>query len=255
MQISVSTYLIVLPLLFLAGFIDAIGGGGGLISIPAYMLAGMPAHTAVASNKLSSIGGTFFASARFIRNGYVDFRLAVPYAVMAFLGSALGAKLNLLVSDRFLTIVLLILLPLVAIMVLKPYSLGKTGQSEFRATTKLAAVGSAAAFILGAYDGFYGPGMGTLMIVTFCFIGGMDVLHANAHTKVVNFMAGFSALLVYLSEGAVVVQVALPAMICNIAGSYVGTGLALKNGEKIARPVIIGVLLLLIIKIVSDHYI
>ena len=255
MQISASTYLIVLPLLFLAGFVDAIGGGGALISIPVYMLAGMPAHAAVASNKLSSIGGTCFASARFIRNGYVDFSLAVPYTLAAFLGSRLGARLNLMVSDRFLTAVLLICLPLAALMLLRPHSLENAGRPEFKVTRKLLTVGSAASFVLGAYDGFYGPGMGTLMILTFCFIGGMDVLHANAHTKIVNFTSGVSALLVYLSEGAVIVPVALPAMLFNIAGSYAGTSLALKNGEKITRPVVVFVLTLLIIRIVADHFI
>ncbi len=99
MEITVQTFLIVCPFLFLAGLIDAIGGGGGLISLPAYLIAGLPPHAAVATNKMSSTCGTTLATIRFIKNGLVNFKLAVPSIIAAIIGSSIGANLSLLVDD------------------------------------------------------------------------------------------------------------------------------------------------------------
>ena len=119
MQLTPLTFLIVCPMLFLAGLVDAIGGGGGLISLPAYLLAGLPVHSAIATNKLSSACGTALATGRFIRKGLVNFRLAVPSVIAAVLGSSLGAKLSLAVSETAMKYILLAILPAAAFAVLK----------------------------------------------------------------------------------------------------------------------------------------
>ena len=97
---TLSMFLIVCPFLFLAGLVDAIGGGGGLISLPAYLIAGLPTHTAIATNKLSSTCGTTLATARFIKNGLVNFKLAVPSVIMAIIGSAIGAHISLIIPEK-----------------------------------------------------------------------------------------------------------------------------------------------------------
>ena len=114
MHLTPLTFLIVCPMLFLAGLVDAIGGGGGLISLPAYLLAGLPVHSAIATNKLSSACGTALATGRFIRKGLVNFRLAVPSVIAAVLGSSLGAKLSLAVSEAAMKYILLAVLPAAA---------------------------------------------------------------------------------------------------------------------------------------------
>ena len=118
MELNLVTFLIVCPLVGLAGFVDAIGGGGGLISLPAYMLAGVPAHNAIATNKLSSTCGTALATGRFIKNGLVNFILAIPAVISAIIGSFIGANLSMRISERVLSIVLLVILPIVAFVVL-----------------------------------------------------------------------------------------------------------------------------------------
>ena len=120
MTLTLQTFLIVCPMLFLAGLVDAIGGGGGLISLPAYLLAGVPVHNAIATNKLSSTCGTTLATLRFIREGLVNWRLSLPTVVFAVLGSSLGANLSMATPEGVMEGVLFLILPVVAVLVLNP---------------------------------------------------------------------------------------------------------------------------------------
>ena len=121
MEITYQTFLIVCPFLFLAGLIDAIGGGGGLISLPAYLIAGLPPHAAVATNKLSSTCGTTLATLRFIKNGLVNLKLAIPSAIAAIIGSSIGANLSLLLNDEIMLYIMIGILPLCAFLVFAPF--------------------------------------------------------------------------------------------------------------------------------------
>ena len=120
MTLTPQTFLIVCPMLFLAGLVDAIGGGGGLISLPAYLLAGVPIHQTIATNKLSSTCGTALATFRFIKEGLVNWRLAAPTIVFAMIGSSLGANLSMAAPEGVMEAVLFVALPLVAFIVLNP---------------------------------------------------------------------------------------------------------------------------------------
>ena len=119
MELTIQAFLIVCPLVFLASFIDAIAGGGGLISLPAYLLAGLPMHNAIATNKLSSATGTVFSTIRLCKNKFVDWGLVLPCVSMAMMGSVIGANVALRVSDRVLRWTLIVVLPVVAFYVLK----------------------------------------------------------------------------------------------------------------------------------------
>lgn len=158
-------FLIVCPLLFLAGFLDAIGGGGGLISLPAYLLAGLPVHSAIATNKLSGSCGTTLATVKFIRRGLVNWRLAVPTVLAAMLGSFLGAKSSMAVQEQVMEKLLLLVLPCAAAIVLKSRGFRETG--ELRLDRKTWATALVSAAVVGFYDGFYGPGTGTFLIIAF----------------------------------------------------------------------------------------
>ena len=245
-------YLIICPMLFLAGFVDAIGGGGGLISLPAYLFAGLPVHMAIATNKLSSSCGTALATGRFIRKGLVNFRLAVPSVIAAVLGSSLGAKLSLAVSETVMKYVLLAVLPIATFFVLNKHLFRNEGKHEAAADRRTLVICSAAAFAIGIYDGFYGPGTGTFLIIAFTVFARMTVGSANAQAKVINLTTNITSLTVFLLNGQVLLPLGLAGALCNMAGNWVGSGLAIAKGTKIVRPVILLVLLLLLAKILLN---
>ncbi len=241
-------YLIVCPLVFLAGFVDSIAGGGGLISLPAYMFAGLPGHMALATNKLSSTMGTTAATLRFLKHGYVPVKLSLCGGVMAVLGSMLGANLAMLVSDRVLKGMLLVVLPVVAFYVLS----AKKQETEKSPRTKgsLLAIVMGAAFVIGIYDGFYGPGTGTFLLLVLTGLGHMDLSSASGTTKVINLSSNISALVTFIIKGQVCWSLGLCAAACSILGNYVGAGLVTQKGHQVVRPIIILVLLILFLKII-----
>ncbi len=243
--------LIVCPLLFLAGLVDAIGGGGGLISLPAYLLAGLPIHSSIATNKLSSTCGTTLTTMRFIRHGLVDLKLAVPSVLCAIVGSSLGAQLSLRMSEQVMKNVLFIVLPLAAFIVLNK----KLFQDHADITPdskRSYLVAGISAFLIGIYDGFYGPGTGTFLIIAFTVFAKMNLSQANAQAKVINLTTNLTSLTIFLMNGQVVIWLGLAAAACNMAGNYIGSGLAMEKGAKITRPVILIVLGLLFVKILTS---
>ena len=153
---TVLTYAVCCPLVFLAGLVDAIGGGGGLISLPAYLFAGLPAHMAVSTNKLSSTFGTALSTVRFAKNKLIDFRLSVPAVIAAAAGSYIGANISLIISERIFRIILIFALPAVAFAVLNKKLFKDGGDERKSIDKKTYAAASAAAFIIGIYDGMYG---------------------------------------------------------------------------------------------------
>ena len=249
MQLTPVMFLIVCPMLFLAGLVDSIGGGGGLISLPAYLFAGLPVHMAIATNKLSSACGTTLSTARFIRKGLVNFRLAVPSVIAAVLGSSLGANLSLRVSEDVMKYVLFAVLPAAAFVVLNRHLFKDSGRHAAVADRRTLLVCLVSAFVIGMYDGFYGPGTGTFLIIAFTVFARMTVGSANAQAKVINLTTNITSLAVFLLNGQVLFPLGLAAAACNMAGNWVGSGLALSRGTKIVRPVILIVLALLLAKI------
>ncbi len=251
MTLTPQMFLIVCPMLFLAGLVDAIGGGGGLISLPAYLFAGLPIHQTIATNKLSSTCGTALATVRFIKEGLVNWKLSVPTIAFAMLGSSLGANLSMTVSDGVMEKILFIVLPVVAFIVLNPKIFHDNEAHEMVPDKKLWITALLSAFVVGIYDGFYGPGTGTFLIIAFTVFAGLDIRSANAQTKVINLTTNITSLVIFLMNGQVLIPLGLAAAACNMAGNYVGAGLAMKKGSKITRPVIVLVLVLLFLKIMG----
>ena len=236
-------FLIVCPLLFLAGFVDSIAGGGGLISLPAYLLAGLPTHLAIGTNKLSSACGTSLTTIRFIRKGLVRWKLALPGVAAAMLGSSLGSRLSLAADERLIRGLLLAVLPIAAFLVLN---------RRLFSPRRTLLVCLISALVIGFYDGFYGPGTGTFLIVAFTVFAKLSVGTANAQAKVINLTTNLTALAVFLRGGTVLAPLGLAAAGCNMLGNYLGSGLAMSKGAKITRPIILGVLALLLVKILSE---
>lgn len=250
MELTIQTFLIVCPLVFLAGFVDSIAGGGGLISLPAYLIAGVPMHNAIATNKLSSSTGTAISTARLCKNNFVDWGLALPCISMAVVGSFLGAHLALLASDKILKWMLIPVLPVVAFYVLKKKNLDDSSQTEISRKKQwiLCAVCS---FAVGCYDGFYGPGTGTFLLILYTGVARLPIAKASGTVKLTNLSSNLMALGVFLFSGKIVVLLGLAASVFSIAGHYVGSGMVMKNGNKIVRPIILVVLVLLFVKLIT----
>ena len=252
LEIGITAYLIVCPLVFLAGLVDAVGGGGGLISLPAYLFAGLPAHAAVATNKLSSAVGTAASTARYMKHGCVDWYLAVPGAAAALAGAQIGSRLALLVDDAAFRIVLLVLVPLVGVYTLLRRDLeGKERSVPRRRQLALVAVTTLA---IGMYDGFYGPGTGTFLLLVYTGLCGMNVREASGNMKLANLSSNVSALAVFLLRGAAVIPLGLTAAAFSIAGHYIGAGLAIRKGSKIVRPAILCVIVLLTARLLKEIF-
>lgn len=235
---------------FLASFVDAIGGGGGLISLPTYLLCGLPMHQALGTGKLSSCLGSSASTFRYIKNKCVDWKLGLPSIPLALIGAYFGTSLQLSLDEKYLKYLLLIVLPIVAVVMLKQKKFPEErGDVPF---WKQACVVWIAAFILGAYDGFYGPGSGTFMLLCFCNLAKMDLRSASGNVKIVNFSSNVGALVTSLMAGTVLIPIGLITAVFGFAGHYIGAGLTIKNGSKAVRPIILLVLSLLMVKLILE---
>ena len=245
-------YLIICPLVFLAGFIDAIAGGGGLVSLPAYMITGLPVHTCIATNKMSACMGTSISTASYAKSGFIPWRSALFCIPCAFTGSALGAALALKVEDGAFKVIMLVIVPLTAVYVLTRKDLTPAKKElPFGQTLLLSML---AAFVIGIYDGFYGPGTGTFLLLLLTGIARMPLSKANGLTKAINFSTNISALAVYLVNGQVLFPLGIIAGGFNIAGNYLGARQFEKGSSKITRPVIIIVLCVFFLRILYDLF-
>ena len=244
-------FLIVCPMVFLAGFVDAIAGGGGLISLPAYLLAGLPMHQAIATNKLSSATGPTISTIRYCRNTTVDWSIAGPAIVLSLIGSSIGAKLTMMMPESVLKVVLLVVLPVTAVFVFRKNALVEK-QSGSVSHRRMLLITWIAALAIGCYDGFYGPGTGTFLLLVMVGLAKMDMMQAAANTKLINLASNLSALAAFLIGGQVVLTLGLAASVFSIAGHYTGSSMVMKNGTKIVKPIILVVLALLFLKVICD---
>ena len=250
MELKLATFLLVCPLVFLAGFVDAIGGGGGLISLPAYLLAGVPVHFALATNKMSSASGTLISTVRICRSIKIRWKLAIPAVACALAGSYIGTRLSLLTDEKILRYVLIVVLPVVAFFVLRKNSLVSEKAKRLDEKKEMA-VSWISAFLIGIYDGFYGPGTGTFYLLILTGIAHLNVHQASAMTKILNLTSNLVALINFLLNGTTYYGLGMAAAVFCIAGNYIGSGLVVSNGQKIVRPLILVVLVVLFVKIVT----
>lgn len=237
---------------FLASFMDAIAGGGGIISAPAHLIAfgSLPAPYALGTNKVSAAIGTVFSTARFIKNGYVNWKLFAPSIAFALTGSVIGTWLQHRTPDVVLKYMLILVLPVVAVITLRSREWpDEPGEIDFK---RQAAIVWAASFVIGGYDGYYGPGTGTFLMIMFIRFARLDTRHAAGGVKIINLSSNIGSLVTQLASGYVFLRVGLIAAVFSIAGHYLGSGLAIKNGGRIVRPAVVVVLILLTLKVGSE---
>ncbi len=257
MTISLSPidYAIALPFVFLAGLIDAIAGGGGLISLPAYWSIGLPPHVALGTNKFSSCFGTVFSTINYFKAKMIDVPVAVASAVMALIGSWLGASTALRISAGVLNYLLVVLIPIVTVVSLASRNMGFNNRSHLLGIGYRISLGCLAGLVIGFYDGFFGPGTGTFLILIYASLMHYDFVKANGNTKVVNLASNVAALITFMASGSIFLPIAIPGAVCGIAGNIIGSKLVILKGNKLIKQVFILALLLLLGRIVYNLFV
>ncbi|MET0893349.1 MAG: TSUP family transporter [Pseudoxanthomonas sp.] len=245
--------LLILLFLFaaalLAGFIDAIAGGGGMLTIPAMLLAGIPPLQVLGTNKLQSLFGSGAASLAYARHGHVDLRSQWPMALTAAAGAALGALLATVVPGEALKAVLPFLLIGIAV-----YFGFKPDAGHLDRHRRLSTTAFALTFVpaIGFYDGVFGPGTGSFLMLGFIGLAGYGVLKATAHTKFLNFGSNVGAFAVFLAFGAVLWKVGLVMGAGQFVGAQLGSRFAMKQGARIIKPLLVTVSVVLAIRLLAD---
>jgi uncharacterized membrane protein YfcA len=234
-----------------AGTVDAIAGGGGLVTVPAFLAVGLPPHLALGTNKGQSVFGSFAALVRFSRAGLVDARRARLTFPLGLAGSLAGAALVLAVPPTVLRPVVLVMLGGAAVFI--GFRRGPPARLEDAPPRPHASlVAGACALVIGAYDGFFGPGTGTFLIVAFVAFLGDGLSHASASAKVVNFASNLAALVLFAVKGTVVWRIALPMALAQLAGGWLGAHLAVRRGDALVRRVVVLMALALAAKVAWD---
>ena len=248
MELTPMTFLIACPAMFLAGIIDAVSGGGGLLTLPAFLLAGIPPHLVSGTNIASCAMGAVVSAGRFFHGGKVYLPTALIACPVTVLGAFLGARLNLFVPEHILQIVMLALIPLVAVVIFLKRDLGEENHVEDLSRRRQVVSALLIGSVLGVYNGFIGAGAGTFLILAFSAFNKLDLVTANGNAKICGICASLSAAVTYALSGAVLWPLALACVGFNILGNYLGAGLALKKGAKIIRPMFFAILALMFVR-------
>ncbi len=242
--------LIICPLLFLAGLIDGISGGGGIISLPAYLLTGMPLGMAYGCNKMQSMLGTSASLFKYAKSGMVDLKPALIACITAIIGSTVSTKIMFCLGDdvkKYIVIGAMIFIIILTFLV-SCFKLSSREMTKLVLTPSNVALCLLCGIMLGLYDGFFGPGCGTIALMLFSLIFGYDMHVATGNGKVIIVVSNMIALISYIVEGSIIYSIAIPASIANIAGSYIGAHLAVKKGKRLVKWVLYLVVAVVIVQ-------
>lgn len=250
---SVLTMVLLVVAAFAAGWIDAVVGGGGLVQLAALMVAfpgAAPVHL-LATNKLASVCGTTTSSITYLRRIRPDLRTAAPLALLAFVGSLLGALIaSHIPRSAFNPIILVVLVAVGAYTVLRP-KMGELTALRFGGRRHYVVAGLAG-FAIGMYDGALGPGTGSFLVFALVGLMGYGFLEASAKAKIANFATNLAALVVFVPQGAVVWSIGLMMGVANVAGGYAGARTAVAKGSAFIRVVFVCVVSAFVLKIGWD---
>lgn len=221
---------------FIAAFVDSIAGGGGLISVPAYILAGFTPHFVLGTNKFSATCGSLFSSISFFKNGKIMLKFVKYIIPCTLLGAILGTKAVLLLSQEFLYPLVTILILFVGLYTIFKKDLGAIHSFELK-SVKQVYLGMIIGFIMGFYDGFFGPGTGSFLLFAFIKFFRMDFINAQGNAKLLNFVSNITSLSVFAFSGKINFTYGIPVGIAMIFGALLGTNVAIKKGSKLIKPI------------------
>ncbi len=237
---------------FLAGVIDALAGGGGLITLPAYLAVGLDPALILGTNKLVSCLGTVVSTARYQRALKFSIKDFMPVIAASMIGSWLGARAALLVDPSWIRPMLLAALPAVAWLVWSKKDFGSVDETHRLSAAERTRRGVAVAVPIGAYDGFFGPGTGTFFALAFARWCRHDLLGATARAKILNLVSNIGALAAFMWAGRLHWTVGLSMAALSVAGNLVGAQLGVKRGAAAIRPVVVLVCAGLFAKVLFD---
>ncbi|MCM3268411.1 sulfite exporter TauE/SafE family protein [Paenibacillus elgii] len=235
---------------FAAAFIDSVVGGGGLIAVPALMFTGLPTNMVLGTNKLGGTLSSLTSTVSFLFSGKINGKLVLLLFPLSFIGSALGTYTIHLVPSTFLKPLVVGLLIVILIYTLLKKNWDGSGQ-QVRFTFVRGLATAVCAFALGFYDGFFGPGAGSFLLFLFLMLG-FDFVGASANAKVLNFASNVASLASFFWLKSVHLGYGLPMGLAMIAGSIVGSQVAIRKGSKYVKPLFIGITAILIGKQIWD---
>ncbi len=252
MEFEISVIVLLSIAFFVAGFIDSIAGGGGLITLPALLFAGIPPQLALGTNKLASSLGTGTAVLNFMLNKKMLLKVLAIGIIFSLSGSFVGSKTILLLDTDLVGKIIIILLPIGIIATLMPRK-GKTNDNKLTKLDYWLKI-PLICLVIGFYDGFFGPGTGSFLTLGFFFFTRMKLVQATANAKVFNLMSNIGSLVAFLLAGKVLFMIAIPLALANMTGNYFGSRLAIKKGEGIIRVFLIIAFVLLLTSLIWKYY-
>jgi len=251
MEFEFYYYVIFLATGFLAGFVDSIAGGGGIITVPVLMASGMPPHVALATNKLQSTFGSFTASMNFLRKGLFSLKDVYLGVIFTFIGAAIGTKTILLLDAGILNKIIPFMLILIFLYTLFNPKLGTIDKKgRFTKPVFFLIFG----ILLGFYDGFFGPGTGTFWTIALVALLGLNLKKATATTKIMNFTSNVVSLGVFLFSGNVLFFIGILMGFGQIVGAFVGSSIVVKKDVTFIRGFFLFVVGVTILKLIYDSW-
>ena len=230
----------------LAGFVDAVAGGGGLIGIPALLFAGLPPVAALATNKLQGACGTTMAAITYWRRGFIDLRALLPAMLLTLAGSLTGAMIVRRIDTTLLAAAVPVALIAIALYFLFAPNLSDADRTARLPFTRFVPV---MGLLAGFYDGIFGPGTGSFMTIGFVTLFGLGLTRATGHTKALNLVSNLAALLIFIPSGDVVWPAAIAMAVGQLAGGYIGARTGIRFGARLIRPLVVVVSIALALKL------
>lgn len=234
----------------LAGFVDAIAGGGGMIALPALLSAGLPPVAALATNKLQSVIGTGMAAVTYWRRGFINLRALVPAIAATYAGSFAGALIVKQIDTSLLNVAVPVALICIALYFLFAPNLSDADRA---ARLPFARFVPLLGFGIGFYDGIFGPGTGSFLTIGFVMLFGLGLTRASGNTKVLNVTSNLAALTIFISAGDVIWPAALAMAAGQLVGGYLGARIGIRFGARIIRPLVVVVSIALALRILLAH--
>lgn len=250
MELSFDVLAMLFTIATIAGFIDAIAGGGGLLTIPALLSAGIPPTMALGTNKLQACGGSFSASLYFVRQKAVNLRQISLLILLTFIGAACGTIFVQMIDVNSLKMLLPFLVLIIGIYFLFSPTVGNEDRKQ-RISFPLFAFSAAAG--IGFYDGMFGPATGSFFTLAFILLLGFNLPKAVAHAKVLNFTSNFASLIFFMLGGAILWEIGFIMMIGQFIGGTLGARMVVTKGKKLVRPMLVTMSFLMVIKMLYEQ--
>ncbi len=246
---SLMTLISLSVLAFIAGFIDAVVGGGGLIQLPALLVTmpNAPLPTIFGTNKIAALSGTSMAAIQYARRIRFNFGLLFAISIASFIASYFGARTVSIINPTTLKPVILIILIAIAVYTFLKKNVGMVVTKHLSLSHQMV-FGVIIGLVIGFYDGFFGPGTGSFFVLAFVLILGFEFLQASAYAKIVNCMTNISALVVFIRQGNYILGIAVLMAVFNVAGGIIGSKMALKRGNGFIRIFFLIIVSILILR-------